>query len=84
MNDRKYIKLIDKNGNEKEYEIFITFKWGDKNYVVYTDNTFNENNQLNLYAAKYYSNDNSKLDPVETDEEWNKIDEIIKNLNKGE
>ena len=81
MDNKKILKLIDENGQEKEYEILIAFKWTktQKNYLVYTDNTFDENENLNIYAAIYYPNDNSKLDAITTDEEWNEIDRRIKN-----
>ena len=82
MDDRKYLKLIDKNGKEDNYEILVTFKWQNKNYVVYSDNTVNENNELNVYAAIYYPNDSSRLDPVESNEEWDKIDEMLSNLSE--
>ncbi len=82
MDDRKYLKLIDKDGKEEKYEILVTFKWQNKNYVVYTDNTYNENNELNVYASIYYPNDSSKLDPIESNEEWDKIDEMLSSLIK--
>lgn len=82
MNDRKYLKLIDKDGKEKKYEILVTFKWKNKNYVVFTDNTVNENNELNVYAAIYYPNDRSRFDPVESNEEWNKIEQMLNNISR--
>ena len=82
MDNQKTLKLIDENGKETEYEILIAFKWAktNKNYLVYTDNTNDENGNLNIYASVYYPNDNSKLDPIESDEEWDEIEKRLKNL----
>ncbi len=80
MNDKKILKLTDKNGKEIEYEILIAFKWikTNKNYIVYTDNTNDVNGNLNIFAAIYYPYDNTKLDPIESDEEWDEIDRRLK------
>ena len=82
MEEKKILKIIDENGKEIEYEILIAFYWTktNKNYIVYTDNTKDENGSLNVYAAIYYPQDSSKLDPIETDEEWDQIDSRLKKL----
>ncbi|MBR5370317.1 MAG: DUF1292 domain-containing protein [Bacilli bacterium] len=86
MDDK--LKMIDKDGNEKEYEILLAFYWTktNKHYVVYTDNTEDENG-LSIYASIYYPNDNTKLDKIETEEEWNEIEYRLNNtslLDQGE
>lgn len=82
MEEKKILKLTDENGKEIEYEILIAFKWTktNKNYIVYTDNTNDENGSLNVFAAIYYPYDSNKLDPIETDEEWDEIDRRLKEL----
>ena len=82
MEEKKILKLTDENGKEIEYEILIAFKWTktNKNYIVYTDNTNDENGNLNVFAAIYYPNDSTKLDPIELDEEWDEIDRRLKEL----
>ncbi len=82
MNEKEYLKLIDENGTEMEYEILIAFKWTrtNKNYIVYTDNTNDEDGNLNVFAAIYYPHDMNKLDSIETDEEWDEIDRRLKEI----
>ena len=82
MNEKKTFSIIDEYGKEIEYEIIIAFKWTktNKNYIVYTDNTNDENGNLNIYAAIYYPQDDSKLDAIETDEEWDEIERRLKDL----
>lgn len=85
MNEKKVLKIIDDTGKEIEYEILIAFKWTKtkKNYVVYTDNTEDNNGDLNVYAAIYYPEDDTRLEPVETDEEWELIERRLHELQQG-
>lgn len=43
------------NGEEKEYDVVLTFHSTkqDKDYIVYTDNIYDEENKLKLYSAIY-------------------------------
>ena len=84
MEDKKVLTLIDNEGNKKEYEIILVFKWlkTKKYYIVYTDNSKNENDELNVFAAIFYPDDTSRLDPIETDEEWDEIDNRLKKMVK--
>lgn len=82
MDEKKTLKIIDDFGKEIEYEILIAFKWTktNKDYIVYTDNTNDENGNLNIFAAIYYPQDDSKLDAIETDEEWDEVERRLKDL----
>ena len=61
---------------EIEMEILLTFDGEklEKKYVVYFDPNANEEDQC-LFASAY--DDNNNLFPVETDEEWEYIQEVI-------
>ncbi len=85
MDNEKILKLTDENGKEIEYEILIAFRWTktNKNYIVYTDNTNDENGNLNIFAAIYYPYDSTKLDSIESDEEWDEVDRRLKELQQG-
>ena len=76
-------KLIinDKNGQKNEYDILLTFHFNktNKQYIVYTDNKYNENDELNIYANIY---ENNELKNIETEEEWNEIDNRLSYLQK--
>jgi uncharacterized protein YrzB (UPF0473 family) len=78
MGDKRILKLTDINGIVTEYEVIMTFPWHNKSYLVYTDNTYDEEGRLNILAAIYKSD--KELDPIETDEEWNEIDRRLKEL----
>lgn len=80
MDETKFLKVIDENGNEMAYEILCAYKLEKtgKNYVVYTDNKKDEDGDLNIYASIYYPHDNSKLDYIETEEEWREVEKRLR------
>jgi uncharacterized protein YrzB (UPF0473 family) len=80
MDESKMLKVTDENGKEITYEILSAFQFKDKNYVVYTDNTYNKKGELNIYASIYYPFDDTRLDPIETDEEWKAVEMVIESL----
>ena len=49
------IKAIDMNGDLKEYNVILTYHSDEfnKDYVVYTDNIYNTNNELQIYINEY-------------------------------
>ena len=82
MNEKKYLELIDENDNVIKYEIIMAFKLEETNkyYVIYTDNSVNEDNITNIYAANYDPFDNSKFEKIATEKEWKIIEAQIRNL----
>lgn len=80
--EKKYMEIIDENDNVIKYEILLSFMLSDtgKHYVVYTDNTYNENNELNVYASIYNPLDDTKLEKIKTEQEWNVINKQINKL----
>lgn len=84
MKEKLMFTIIDEEDNEIEYEILMAFYWSKtkKNYLVYTDNTYN-NDSLNIYASIYYPDDETRLDDVETDEEWLEIQNRLEEIKDG-
>lgn len=79
-NDERYLSIADKDGKITEYEILFTFDREDKkkSYIVFTDNTKDENGSIATYAAIYTKLDNKyKLEAIESDEEWDLIENIL-------
>lgn len=53
----------------------------NKNYVVYTDNTFDKENKTKVYASAYiFENDAITLLPILKDEEYQFIENYISNV----
>lgn len=64
----------DEDGNDKRMEILFTFADSEdkRQYVVFQDPNENENE---VYASVY--DDKGNLFPIENDEEWEMIEEVI-------
>lgn len=77
-------KVID-NGKEISCEIVLTFRDqnNDINYIVYTDGTKDDNNELEIYASRYIlDNNNLILKEIENDYEWDLIDNMLESKYK--
>ena len=75
--------MIDENGNEVVYDVLFTFESDEtgKNYIVYTDNSRDENGNIEVYASIYDPEDpQSKLEAITTDKEWKVIETILETL----
>ena len=76
-------KVINDEGKEIECEALFTFESDEtkKNYIVYTDNTIDEEGNTKVYASIYNPDqDETKLLPIETDKEWKIIETILDEL----
>ena len=83
MNTQKKISTILSNGTKVEYSVILTFKSNltNKNYVIYTDNTYDQNKKLRLYAGTYDpSQQVPYLGEPTSKEEWTEITNIINNV----
>ena len=76
-------KVYDDEGKEIECEVLFTFESEEtkKNYMVYTDNTKDEEGNIKVYASIYEPDkDETKLEPITTDHEWKIIEKILEEL----
>ena len=83
MNKENTFKVIDKDGKEIEFEILFTFESDEtnKNYMVYTDNTKDENGNTKVYSSVFKPDaEPLELLPVETEREWKIIETIITSI----
>ena len=76
-------KVVNDEGKEVECEVLFTFESEEtkKNYIVYTDNTTDEDGNTKVYASIYNPNEaETKLLPIETDKEWKIIETILEEI----
>ena len=76
-------KVINDEGKEIECEVLFTFESDEtkKNYIVYTDNTIDDDGNTKVYASVYNPNEEeTKLMPIETDKEWKIIETILEEI----
>ena len=87
-NVKNTFKVMDENGREIECEILFTFDSDEtgKHYIIYTDNSIDENGNTRVYASTFNpEDDKTTLGLIETEKEWKIIETILDSLQeKGE
>lgn len=81
--ERMTFKIFNDEGQEVECEVLFTFESNEtgKNYMVYTDNSEDEEGNTKVYASIYDPEDKEmKLQPIETDKEWEIVETILKEI----
>lgn len=76
------INAIDESGKLKEYDVILTYHSDEynKDYIVYTDNIYNLNNELQIYINEY--NKDSVEDTVKNITDTNEYNKIKSEVNK--
>ena len=85
MKEKNIFKVLDKEGNEVTCEILFTFDSEEtkKSYMVYTDNTTDEDGNVKVYASIFDPNaKKTELIPIETDREWKIIETILESISE--
>lgn len=83
--DKKIMSIVDENGMVDKVEVLLTFQFDDtkKEYIVYTKNEKDENENVTIYVATLFKIDGTfKLGSIETDEEWARIKDVLRELSK--
>ncbi|KIY21560.1 MULTISPECIES: DUF1292 domain-containing protein [Mesobacillus] len=78
------ITVVDENGNEQLCEVLFTFDSEEfgKSYVLYypIGAEDNDEEEIEIHASAFMpteDNDDGELMPIETDEEWDMIEEML-------
>jgi uncharacterized protein YrzB (UPF0473 family) len=85
---QEHITVVDENGNEQLFEVLFTFESADfgKSYVLYfpVGADEDEEGEIEIQASSFTENADTdgkvaggELRPVETDEEWDMIEEML-------
>ncbi len=82
MNEEKkgVFTIVNDKGEEIECEILFTFDSDEtkKSYIVYTDNTTDEDGSIRVFASVFDpTGTNPDLLPIETEKEWLVIENIL-------
>ena len=83
--ERMTFNITNDEGQEVECEVLFTFESDEtgKNYMVYTDNTVDEEGNTKVYASIYNPDEEDQtLQPIETDKEWTIIETILDEIQK--
>lgn len=79
MENEKFI-MFDENGNEKEAEIISVIEIDNQEYVIYSINKDEEND--NIFASRLLKDElgNMEIKSITDDSEKEKVFEVIKEL----
>jgi uncharacterized protein YrzB (UPF0473 family) len=82
--DEKHITVVDEDGNEQLCEVLFTFDSDEfgKSYVLYYPVGAEEDDEedIEIHASAFIpkeDGEDGELMPIETDEEWDMIEEIL-------
>ena len=78
--DKNTFKLITNDGTEVTCNVLFTFDSDEtkKSYIVYTDNSRDQEGNIQVFASIFNPNDeNTKLEPITTEKEWKVIETIL-------
>ncbi|KMY54836.1 hypothetical protein A8F95_01835 [Bacillus wudalianchiensis] len=80
----KQITIIDENGNEQLCEVLFTFDSDEfeKSYVLYfpVGAEEDDNEEIEIHASAFIpgeDGEDGELQPIESDEEWELIEEML-------
>ena len=83
MNSENTFTIIDNKGKERICEVLFTFESEEtkKNYIVYTDNTKDEEGNVRVYASIYRTKgEKTELEAIETEREWKIVETILSSI----
>ena len=81
------MSIVAEDGSVEEVEVILAFEFKDtkKEYVIYTKNEKDENDNITVYVSHVdRSSGEPKLLGVEDEEEWSRIKDVLRELSKSE
>ena len=85
--DKKVLSIVQEDGSVEEVELLVSFKFRDNNkeYIVYTRNEKDENGNVTIYVSSVdRSGEMPKMGAIESDEEWSRIKDVLRELSKND
>ena len=79
--------IVTEDGSEEEVELLFAFEFNDtkKEYAVYTRNEKDDAGNITIYVSSLIRNgDKVSLGGVESDEDWSRIKDVLRELSKKE
>ena len=85
--EKNMMSIVADDGSTEEVEVILAFEFKDtkKEYVVYTKNEKDENDNITVYVSYVdYSTGEARLQGIDDEEEWNKVKDVLRELSKAE
>lgn len=75
------LTFTNEEGKELKCKILFEIEMNDKKYIIYTDDSTDENGQIRAFASYYKPDDDSKeLFSINTEKEWNMIEKFMASM----
>ncbi|GIO21835.1 DUF1292 domain-containing protein [Oceanobacillus sp. J11TS1] len=88
LEEKERIIIPDENGDEHLFEVLFTFDVDDteQSYIAVVPAEQAEEEEVEVYAFRYeeQENDDYTLYPIESDDEWNIVEEMLNTLAEEE
>ena len=84
---KSMMSIVADDGSIEEVEVILAFEFKDtkKEYVIYTKNEKDENDNITVYVSHIdRSSGEPKLVGVDDEAEWNRIKDVLRELSKPE
>ena len=75
--------MLNEAGEEVKYDVLFTFdnEETNKSYIAYTDNTYDDDGNISVYASTYHPNSSEViLGKIETENEWKVVETILNTI----
>lgn len=85
--NKKFMSIVNEDGSVEKVEIILAFEFKDnkQEYVVYTKNEKDDNGNVTVYVSNVqYENDEPRLVGIDSDDEWGRIKDVLRELSKEE
>lgn len=85
--DKKVMSIVLDDGSVDEVELLFAFEFNDtkKEYAVYTKNEKDESGNITIYVSSVIRDgENVKFGSVETDDDWSRIKDVLRELSKNQ
>ena len=83
--EKKIMSIVNEDGTTEDVEVILAFEFKDnkKEYVVYTKNEKDENGNVTVYVSNVdRSEGEPKLLGVDSENEWSRIKDVLRELSK--
>ena len=87
INEKKMMSIVADDGTVEQVEVILAFEFKDtkKEYVIYTKNEKDENDNVTVYVSNVdRSSGEPKLMGIDDEEEWNRVKDVLRELSKSE
>ena len=77
--------MLNEAGEEVKYDVLFTFdnEETNKSYIAYTDNTYDDDGNISVYASTYDPNSSEViLGKIETENEWKVVETILNTIHQ--